>query len=173
MAPSMRDLEVATEGESRGTGFQGAVALATTGKRPTLNDLASFFGRIEVHQVTGCWLWRGSYNSNGYGMFRPSTGGSAHRTSYGWFVGAIQDGMQVDHLCRIRACCNPAHLELVTRSENLLRASRARVKCPNGHPWVPENWKTWTKANGATVRTCRLCTEASNARWLSRKKASV
>lgn len=84
----------------------------------------------------GCWNWTGGIDPTGYG--RISAGGTmgyTHRVAVELFHGPIPDGMDVDHLCRNRACCNPAHLEVVTRQENLLRgetltaAHKAGVDC--------------------------------------------
>lgn len=70
----------------------------------------------------GCWNWTGALNPNGYGYISTSTGMAyTHRVAAELFHGPIPDGMVADHLCRNRACCNPAHLELVTQRENLLR----------------------------------------------------
>ena len=76
-------------------------------------------GRKTEH---GCWVWLGAKMRNGYGQL--VVGGvhyAAHRYAYQELVGAIPAGLDLDHLCRNRACTNPDHLEPVTRSENLLR----------------------------------------------------
>jgi hypothetical protein len=70
-----------------------------------------------------CWLWMGSLNQNGYPLF---SGGRAHRWSFEWFNGPIPKGMHVDHLCRVRSCVNPEHLEAVTVSENNRRSWETR-----------------------------------------------
>lgn len=77
-----------------------------------------------------CWLWRGRLNKGGYGEFGTKVGGSflAHRASYHLLVGPIPDGLTLDHLCRVPACVNPAHLEPVTLAENARRAAAARVR---------------------------------------------
>lgn len=81
-----------------------------------------------VEDESGCWLWVGECNDNGYGRF--SVKGRkvyAHRSSYEIHVGPIPEGLHIDHLCRVRNCVNPEHLEPVTRSENVRRGIRARA----------------------------------------------
>jgi len=71
---------------------------------------------------TGCWLWTGADNGTGYG--RITVAGKfllAHRAVYEALRGPIQDGMTIDHLCRIRCCVNPDHLEVVSMKVNILR----------------------------------------------------
>ena len=81
--------------------------------------------------------------------------------AYIYAVGEIPDGLSIDHLCRNRRCCNPAHLEAVTNRENLLRgpttqASRNAVKthCINGHEFTEAN--TYYRKDGRTCRTCSM-----------------
>jgi hypothetical protein len=88
----------------------------------------------KVQKTDGCWLWTGA-KSKGYGSFRPDnkTNGWAHRFAYELLVGPIPDGLHIDHLCRVPACVNPAHMEIVTLVENVLRgnsipAVRARAR---------------------------------------------
>lgn len=66
-----------------------------------------------------CWLWSASRRADGYGQFRfRNSVWMAHRAAYTLFVGEIPDGMEIDHLCQSRLCCNPDHLEPVTGEEN-------------------------------------------------------
>lgn len=118
----------------------------------------------------GCWLWTGPLKANGYGSV--GIGGrkyQAHRAVYELHRGPIADGMQLDHLCCVRACVNPAHLEPVSPSENIRRSTnpdvtrerhRARTHCAQGHPFDEKNTRMGRHANGAPVRICRACRAA-------------
>lgn len=71
----------------------------------------------------GCWVWTGSTNSRGYGQITINKKSKkAHRVMYELIRGTIPDGMELDHLCRVKSCVNPEHLEAVTHSENIKRS---------------------------------------------------
>src|SRR6185369_13442505 len=71
-----------------------------------------------------CWIWRGTDDGKGYGvMHLGRTTTTAHRFAYTLLVGPIPPGLQIDHLCRNRACVNPDHMEPVTQRVNSLRSS--------------------------------------------------
>lgn len=77
---------------------------------------------------TLCWIWQLSRKRNGYGELRKSGRTMyAHRWMYEQHVGPIPEGRDLDHLCRVRACVNPDHLEVVTRSENNRRGALAKL----------------------------------------------
>jgi transcriptional regulator with XRE-family HTH domain len=77
--------------------------------------------------ANGCWIWRGRINGFGYGEIKYRERRlKAHRVSYEHHIGPIPDGLDLDHLCRVRPCINPEHLEPVTRRENIQRSYEAR-----------------------------------------------
>jgi len=134
--------------------------------RATSHYLALFFDRVSVDPA-GCWLWSGPINYKGYGVF---LGTSAHRFTHVWFVGPIPDHFEVDHLCRVRACVNPAHLEAVTVRENFRRSLHwANLGvCKQGHAMTPENTYQWF-TRGVLNRMCLKCRLRSRRRWLNRR----
>lgn len=117
----------------------------------------------------GCWYWTGHLGANGYGHL--AVGHRmllAHRYAYEHLVGPIPDGLTIDHLCRVRQCVNPEHLEAVTIQVNIERAGKsARASCANGHPFDDANTYVWT--DGA--RRCRECVRLSTARYRARLRA--
>lgn len=72
------------------------------------------------------WLWTAYIRPDGYGGFRADDVHTAHRFSYQHFVGPIPEGLVIDHLCRVRNCVNPDHLEAVTQAENSYRKAPIR-----------------------------------------------
>lgn len=125
----------------------------------------------------GCWLWTGC-TGGGYGRFVfEGKVRQAHRVAYEAFIGPIPEGLQIDHLCRNRACVRVSHLEAVTQRENVLRgvgasAQHARqTHCIHGHEFTPEN--TFVQAEGQQKgrRRCRTCVLESNRRSKRRNAA--
>lgn len=102
------------------------------------NLRASVAAKIKVDD-NGCWLWTGWKHNSGYGYVNLWPGPApirVHRYVYEQLIGPIPDGLVLDHLCRVRHCVNPAHLEPVTRGENVRRGAAVRDTCKNGHPWT-------------------------------------
>jgi HNH endonuclease len=119
---------------------------------------------------SGCWLWTAATN-NGYALLWDNERQKlvkAHRVAYELFIGAIPDGLELDHLCRVRHCVNPEHLEPVTRSENMLRSPLIRrERCSKGHPLTEGN--VIYKKDGKRDR-CRTCAAAYMRGYRARRK---
>lgn len=125
----------------------------------------------KVQKTDGCWLWTAG-TEDGYGRYGLNqTSVLAHRLAYMELVGPVPAGLQLDHLCRVRACVNPAHLEPVTLRENVRRGmgpagvNAAKTHCPNGHPY------DYTERGGR--RRCKACRNArARALWAAKRGAA-
>jgi hypothetical protein len=124
---------------------------------------------------SGCWLWLGHVNRQGYGRFVLGSRAwhSAYRTSYEAFKGEIPTGFIIDHLCRVPGCVNPDHLEVVTPRTNALRGisfsaiNAAKTHCAKGHPFSGDNLHI-----GPTGRRfCRACWRTNTAAYKARRLA--
>lgn len=135
----------------------------------------------EVDIATGCWNWCGYINAKGYGIAKPDgrTSTTAHRAYYEMFVGPIQVGHTVDHLCRNRRCVNIHHLEAVPHIENLLRGDttvangRIKTHCINGHEFNDVNTLDRVRKNGYRSRNCRVCDRGRKRRVAELRKAAA
>lgn len=119
----------------------------------------------------GCWLWTAAVNPKGYGQFYwEGCMRLAHTVSYK-AVYPVVDGYTIDHLCRVRRCCNPAHLEAVPHVVNVRRGqgSASRTHCPKGHPYTGENLHV--QSNGA--RRCLTCRRAHSRAYQRRKRKEL
>ncbi len=110
-----------------------------------------------------CWEWVGSVNPDGYGkVWHEGQMRYAHRVVWEKLIGPILEGLTIDHLCRNRACVNPAHMEPVTLCENLLRGygvgaiNRRKSRCLAGHPFSSENTQV-RREKGRMRRVCAQC----------------
>lgn len=131
--------------------------------------------KIAPEPNTGCWLWMGKTNAAGYGIVCNRDGfieRKAHRVVYETLCAPIPAGLQIDHLCRMRCCVNPDHMEVVTNRVNTLRgvgptAVNARKRlCQEGHPL--EGWNVIWRGH---MRTCRTCKYHKNAIAAARRRA--
>jgi len=143
------------------------------------------FARI-VMGPGGCWICTYTPSTGGY--CQVSEGGQlrqVHSVVYEHYKGPVPAGLELDHLCRVRRCCNPAHLEPVTHLENIRRGRLAEVQrervtalnrvrhldkvvCINGHPYVPENIGIH---HG--YRYCRTCCRIRSAQRREAKRAKA
>ena len=118
-----------------------------------------FWDKVNITGASDCWEWQ-AYRQNGYGRFQiKGRHIQAHRYAYITLIGPIPHGLTLDHLCRNRACVNPAHLQPVTMRVNILRGvgitaqAARRTHCPQGHPY--DLFNTHYQKKGS--RICRAC----------------
>lgn len=142
------------------------------------SDLMRFWDKVFPEPNSGCWLWGGAMNSRGYGLFSMTRSGGkrvyrVHRLAYEAENGPIPVGLQIDHLCCVKLCVNPAHLEPVTNDENARRRwlggyhkkrPRRRTHCPKGHPYEGSNIRVKSEKNGKRYQACRECLRAAEKR---------
>lgn len=137
--------------------------------RPAIDPMQRLLSRINKssgvfgengHYPSECWIYTGYVNRLGYGTVGIRQSFTlAHRLSYEYHRGNITDDLCVDHLCRMRSCVNPDHMELVTRVENVMRGNSLhavnlrKTHCKYGHEFTLEN----TGVDGRNRRYCKLC----------------
>lgn len=148
--------------------------VAKRGPRGTNDPEKRFWARLDK-QANGCWLWTHTLDEDGYGVLcvkkKPRR---AHRFGYELLIGPIPEGMTIDHLCRVRSCVNPAHMEPVTNGENVLRGmsfsavNKRKTHCIRGHAFDEAN--TYYHPRGQ--RVCRKCANVSYRNYRERRKAS-
>ena len=122
--------------------------------------------------TTPCWIWQGPIDRTGYGRVSPHQG--AHRVVYEALIGPIPAGLQIDHLCRVRCCVNPEHMEPVTSAENTRRGiwpSSLKTHCVNGHEYTPENTYIRPSHKRSGKRGCRRCNAEASRAYAARKRA--
>lgn len=133
----------------------------TRGRTELLTFAEKFWARVEREVPDGCWQWTGAKNRDGYGnVRRAGRVASAHVVAFQLLVGPVPEGLEIDHLCRNRACVNPAHLEPVPHRTNVLRgdappaANARKTHCIRGHNLTdPAN--VYNMPSGG--RRCRVC----------------
>lgn len=153
---------------------------------PTRSLRERFEDKYTPEPNTGCWLWTAYCRTDGYGEINRGRQGEgtalAHRVSYEIHVGEIPEDLEIDHLCRVRSCVNPSHLEPVTRYVNIMRGdnpgvqvkrAQATTHCPQGHEYTTENTHIARTARGYTNRMCRTCQrERMRARRAEKRAAT-
>lgn len=162
-----------------------------------------FWKRVEIKDcgyITPCWVWLGAANNSGYGGFKyHGFSTTAHRFSYIKIHGEIDSSLVVDHMCRVRICVNPNHLQAVTQKQNLSTAiglgekgmvhlrelnkiRQARTHCPKGHEFTEDNTYWELRKYGGKSRHCKACRNANVERlraqgyfkeyWLKNREAN-
>ena len=121
-------------------------------------------GKIVQTPESGCWLWIGAVNHKDYGCLHVNGRTMvAHRFIYTSLIGPIPNGLQLDHLCRVRSCVNPHHLEPVTCRENVMRGQGVAVihsqktHCFRGHLLSGDNLVLIR----GQYRNCKVCLRRS------------
>lgn len=128
-------------------------------------------GPIPSHRpdLGPCWLWKSCISpTQGYArIWIDGRLKEAHPIAYRLAIGPIPDGLQLDHLCRVRHCVRPSHLEAVTRKVNILRGESPMAResrqtsCIHGHAFDEAN--TWFDKFGK--RHCRTCNRNNSREW--------
>jgi hypothetical protein len=146
-------------------------------KRPVPYGTATIdriMAKVSMEPNSGCWLWLEATDLKGYAlMIVNGKTKRVHRLAYESLVGPIPDGLQLDHLCRVRCCVNPKHLEPVTNRENGRRGiasqvnsdrQKAATHCRRGHPYDSQSKRT----NGS--RECKVCAKNNQDKMRGRRK---
>jgi HNH endonuclease len=142
---------------------------------------------IYTEPNTGCWLWGGHLDIGGYGKIVMITKDyprgkpvMAHRVCYELHRGPIPDGLYLDHLCRVRCCVNPWHLEPVTMQENILRGMGSagvyarRTHCNHGHPFDLDNTTLVNlDKNPRPYRRCKECSRTSALAYYYKNRKQI
>jgi hypothetical protein len=139
--------------------------------------------RLGQPLIGPCLIWTKALDGKGYGAIGNKDFGSyriqrAHRVAYGLAHDVPMTGLEsipeLDHLCRVTACCSADHLEPVTHGENIRRgdlnaAKKNRTHCPYGHAYTPAN-TVISKRGGRSCRTCK--NDGERARYDPAKRAA-
>lgn len=131
-----------------------------------------FWKRIKF--TDSCWLWTGPTRSPDslYGFIFDKKLMPVHRFSYELLVGTIAEGLVIDHLCRVKLCVNPSHLEAVTVHENTMRGisfsakNAIKTHCPKGHEYDKAN----TYLTPLAKRDCRECRRMATKRYEAKRR---
>lgn len=148
-----------------------------SGKEPTPGPFrlqnaepsAHFWKNVDKRGPHECWPWLGLKGPDGYGKaWFKKKWCAPHRFSYALHKGPIPETLEIDHLCRNTSCVNPAHLEAVTRLENIRRRYALQTHCKRGHEFTPENTG---RNSGTGARYCKTCLKAWKHARYARLKA--
>ena len=129
--------------------------------------------KIRVNEATGCWEWANSKNEQNYGkVWYNKKSRRAHIVIYELLIEPIPKDLECDHLCRVRHCVNPEHIELVPHKENMLRGHSSEMQthltgvCKRGHKIEGDNAQlvhsTYNKERNLVRYRCRKCSYDSS-----------
>lgn len=151
-----------------------------------MTDLERLMAKVQPVPWSGCWLWLGGLSGRPPGQYGQSwlngRQRKAHCVVYELLKGPIPEGMDLDHLCKVRLCVNPEHLEAVPRLTNILRSTlpavtkarhARRTHCPQGHPYDEANtlWQVKRYSCGEKLgRVCLTCKRAHARRYKAKRK---
>ena len=128
-----------------------------------------FIAHTSIEDAAACWRWTASVCRDGYAKFYVNRKHvKAHNYAYREIIGKIPEGLILDHLCRVRNCVNPFHLEPVTTRENIRRGEnkeRRKTACPRGH--------AYDVITSEGKRRCRVCHNMSQRNYLNRRKGVI
>lgn len=131
---------------------------------PTLTEAEWLRFWSKVDKTETCWLWVGAGKRKGYGRFSVTRDHkkrdfTAHRLVWASIHGTAPSGeLVLDHICEVRACVNPAHLQVITHVANVLKGggvtgiNHRKTHCLRGHALEGENLHI-----DRGMRKCRAC----------------
>ena len=140
---------------------------------PRANTIERLLQKVEQITESGCWIYTGRLTRDGYAsVFYQGRMAPLHRIFYEHFIDKIPQGLEPDHLCRVRCCENPWHLEIVSRLENTMRGNSVpainarKTHCKYGHPFSGRNLHI--RSDGS--RSCRMCLANKERRKIIRRR---
>ena len=134
----------------------------------TPQQLKNFEAKYIPVPFSGCWLWTAALNNDGYARFFPYARG--YKAAFEHWKGSVPEGKEIDHICGVRCCVNPAHLQAITHKENIAKSgawefNRKKTHCPKGHPYSGDNLYMY-----GTNRQCLICRRARSLIYMRLKR---
>lgn len=140
------------------------------GRAEPLTMLERFSKYVGGPDDNGCWPWTGTKATGGYGFFKVGQDSvRAHRVSWELHRGPIPEGLTIDHLCRVKHCVNPDHLEPVTLAENILRSNNMAAKWARRTECHICGGELFTRTD---VRYCKVCEKRRRDKSRAKKLAA-